>query len=108
MGPVYLWGCVGLLKCPTQLNRGKSSYLLFGMDCHTPTEAAFLPPKPLRTTEISDYREEMVMTLSSARTLALKCNQKSQRQYKQQYGYNTEVLCENIRNYLRHGTVHIK
>ena len=63
----------------------KPSYLLFGMDCRTPTEAALLPPKPLRTTEISDYREEMVIALSSARALVMKHNQKSQRQYKQQY-----------------------
>ena len=56
----------------------KPSYLPFGMDCRTPTEAALLPHKPLRTTEISDYREEMVIALSSARALAMKYNQKSQ------------------------------
>ena len=55
------------------------------MDCRSPTEAALLPPKSLRATEISDYREELVTTLSSARALALKFNQKSQRQYKHQH-----------------------
>ena len=94
------------------------------MDCCTPTEAALLPPKPLRTTEISDYREEMVMTLSSARALALKSNQKSQRQYKQQYDkkattpkfrvgdwvlvYFHKMRLENVGNYLSHGMVHIE
>ena len=63
---------------PHSSTREKPSYLLFGMDCRTPTEAALLPPKPLRTSEISDYREEMVIALPLARALAMKYNQKSQ------------------------------
>ena len=55
------------------------------MHCRSPTEAALLPPKSLRATEISDYREELVTTLSTARALALKFNQKSQQQYKHQH-----------------------
>jgi len=55
------------------------------MDCRSPTEAALLPPKSLNITNISDYREEMVSTLSTARALALKVNQKCQRSYKQQH-----------------------
>ena len=55
------------------------------MDCCTPTEATLLSPKPLKTTELSDYREEMVIILSSARALAMKYSLKSQRQYKEQY-----------------------
>ena len=75
----YIHGVVWAYRNTPHTSTGeKPSYLLFGMDCHTPTEAALLPSKPLRTTEISDYREEMVMTLSSARALALKSNQKSQ------------------------------
>ena len=82
----YIHGVVWAYRNTPHSSTGeKPSYLLFGMDCRTPTEAALLPPKPLRTTEISDYREEMVIALSSARALAMKYNQKSQRQYKQQY-----------------------
>ena len=33
----------------------KSSYLLFGMDCRSPIEAALLPPKHLTPADISDY-----------------------------------------------------
>ena len=55
------------------------------MGCRTPTKAALLLLKPLRSTEISEYREEMMITLSSARALAMKSNHKSQQQYKQQY-----------------------
>ena len=48
------------------------------MDCRTPKKAALLPPKPLKTTEMSDYREEIVIALSPAKALAMKYNQKSQ------------------------------
>ena len=82
----YIHGVVWAYRNTPHSSTGeKPSYLLFGMDCRTPTEAALLPPKLLRTTEISDYREEMVIALSSARALAMKYNQKSQRRYKQQY-----------------------
>ena len=61
------------------------SYILFGMDCRSLTKAALLPPQSPKITNISDYREEMVLILSTARTLALKVNQKSQQCYKQQH-----------------------
>ena len=82
MGPVYSCSCMGLSKYPYSSTGEKSFYLLFDMGCCTPKEAALLPFKPLRTTEISDYQEEMVITLSSAGALALKSNQKSSQQYK--------------------------
>ena len=37
----------------------KPSFLLLGIDCHTPTEAVLLPPNELEITEVTDYREEM-------------------------------------------------
>ena len=36
----------------------KPSFLLFGIDCKSPTEAAF---KPEATLHVSDYREEMML-----------------------------------------------
>ena len=74
---------------PHTLTGEKPSYLLFGMDCLSPTEAALLPPKSPKITNISDCQEEMVSTLSTARALALKVNQKSQRHYKQQHDKKT-------------------
>ena len=44
----------------------KPSYLLFGYDCRSFTEAALLPTTPHQPVNISDYREELVMILSSA------------------------------------------
>ena len=43
-----------------------------GFDCRHPTEAALLPSKSLGPTDVSDYREELILSLSSARALANK------------------------------------
>ena len=50
----------------------KPSFLLFGMDCRSPTEASFTPPQggQMDCTDISDYREELVLLLSEARSAA--------------------------------------
>ena len=48
----------------------KSSFLLFGVDCRTPTEAALLPPNPVEPIETDDYWEELIQNLSSAREMA--------------------------------------
>jgi len=63
----------------------KLSFLLYGFDCRTPTEAALLPTKPLKATDVSDYHEQMMLMLSSARSLAKEVNRGSQRRYKAQY-----------------------
>ena len=33
----------------------KPPFLLFGIDCRTPTEAALLPPQPIEPTMVTDY-----------------------------------------------------
>ncbi|KAL5515979.1 hypothetical protein EMCRGX_G001235 [Ephydatia muelleri] len=63
----------------------KPSFLLFGVDCRTPTEAAILPPKEVQTTNVEDYREELVLCLSTARKHACDALKKAQQRYKQQY-----------------------
>jgi len=45
----------------------KPSFFLFGMDCRQPTEAAFMPQTSTDPVTVSDYREELVKVLSSAR-----------------------------------------
>ena len=40
---------------PHSSTREKPSYLLFGFDCRSPTEAALSPAKSLRVTDVSDY-----------------------------------------------------
>ena len=55
------------------------SFLLFGFDCHSPTETAFLPArtKSLRATDVGDYQEQMVLS-STTRSLAIKANKEAQ------------------------------
>ena len=49
-------------------NGEKPSFLLFGVDCHSPTEAEMMPPSNWGHTPIADYRprEEQILSLSSA------------------------------------------
>jgi len=55
------------------------------LDCRTPSEAALLPLEKLQVTDVEDYRQELVLSLSSARALAVKCIQKAQKRYKEQF-----------------------
>ena len=57
---------------PHESTGEKPSFLLFGYDCQSPTEFALLPSEHLELAEVEDYREEMVMSLSEARELAVK------------------------------------
>ena len=45
----------------------KPSFLLFGVDLRSPTEDALLPPRDFEEADLTDYREELVLSLSSAR-----------------------------------------
>ena len=56
----------------------KPSFLLFGVDLQSPTEAALEPLQPVEPTTMEDYCEEVMMTLSYARELAAKSLRKSQ------------------------------
>ena len=85
MGQLPVWSTVGLSQCSSFLNRREPSFLLYGFDCRHPTEAVLLPPKSLGPTDVSDYHEELVLSLSSARALANKPNIKSQSRQKAQY-----------------------
>ena len=59
--------------------------MFFGFDCRSPTESALLPAKSLRVTNVNDYREQMMLSLSTARNLAMKANRKAQQRYKLQH-----------------------
>ena len=79
----YLSGVVWAYRnVPHESIGEKPSFLLFGVDLRSPTEAALLPPSPLTLTEIDDYREELVFSLSSARQLAANCTKAAQQRYK--------------------------
>ena len=70
---------------PHESTGEKPSYLLFGMDCRTPSEAAYILPARMQLTDIEDYREEVTLLLSLARKNVAKSIQLAQQQYKKQY-----------------------
>ena len=70
---------------PHEATGEKPSFLLFGIDCRTPSEAALLPPVQSEIEEFTDYRQELVISLSSARQEAVKSIRKTQKRYKTQY-----------------------
>ena len=73
---------------PHESTGEKPSYLLFGFDCRTPTEAALLPTLVHNAAlEITDYRKELTESLQHARNLATTSIQKAhdQKHYKKYY-----------------------
>ena len=70
---------------PHESTGEKPSFLLFGVDLRSSTEAALLSPQPYEPSTMEDYREEVVTTLSSARELAAKSLHKSQQRAKKLY-----------------------
>ena len=82
----YLSGALWAYRnTPHDSTREKPSFLLFGFDCRSPTEAALLPETPIGPTDVSDYREELIVNLSSARELAVEALQVARGKYKKQY-----------------------
>ena len=80
--PGVLWA---YRNTPHEATKEKPSYLLFGVDCRSPTEAAFLPGEPMGAVDITEYREEVILSLSSARELAAANIKTAQKNYKRQY-----------------------
>ena len=74
----------------------KPSYLLFGLDCKMPSEAAYLMPSPLQCTNVQDYRQELTMSLVSARDLAAKAIQAAQKRYKTQYDRKSNEVTYHV------------
>ena len=83
--PGILWA---YRNTPHSSTGEKPSLLLFGVDCRSPTEAAYLPVSDMFSIEVSDYREELMVSLSSAQNLALKTIQGAQAKYKKAYDKN--------------------
>ena len=83
--PGVLWA---YRNTPHDSTGEKPSFLLFGVDCRSPTEAALVPPQESQIAgveAISDYREELILSLSSARNKAHRAICKAQKHYKAQH-----------------------
>ena len=80
--PGVLWA---YRNTPHESTGEKPSYLMFGKDLRTPTEAAFLSVNPMEPDTVEDYREELTTSLTSARKLAATSIQRPQQRYKKHY-----------------------
>ena len=87
--PGALWAYRNL---PHDSTGEKPSFLLYGVDCRTPSEAALLPPPNVESTEVSNYREEMVLSLSAARRLAAEAIRAAQTKYKTSYDRHSQDM----------------
>ena len=58
---------------------------MFGLDLRSPTEAAYLNPSKVMPSTIENYKEKVMLSLSSARDLAVEAIKKSQNRYKHLY-----------------------
>lgn len=85
MGPVPTGALWAYRNLPHESTGEKPSYLLCGVDCRTPTEATLLPPHELEPTDVTEYREELVLSLSAARRLAVEAIPSAQSKYKAAY-----------------------
>ena len=80
--PGVLWA---YRNTPHDSTGEKPSFLLFGVDCRYPTEAALLPPSSVKPVAVEDYREELVLMLGEARKQAAISIQRAQQRYKKYY-----------------------
>ena len=56
-----------------------------GIDCRYPRESAFLPPSDVDPADPADYRQELMLALTSARELAAEAIRGAQNKYKRNY-----------------------
>ena len=80
--PGVLWA---YRNTPHESTGEKPSFLLYGFDCRSPTEAALHPPHLIKPTDVSDYQQELILSLATARKLTAESIQKVQHRYKTQY-----------------------
>ena len=84
--PGVLWA---YRNTPHDSTGEKPSFLLFGIDCRSPSEAAYLKPADTYPVDINDYREELQVSITSARKLAVTTIQKAQKKQKASYDKHT-------------------
>ena len=86
--PGVLWA---YRNTPHETTKEKPSFLMFGLDLRSPTEATLLPATQLQPSDVSDYREELILSLSSARELAATTIRQEQKRAKETYDRKSKV-----------------
>ena len=98
----YLSGVLWAYRnTPHKATGEKPSILLYGIDCRYPTEAALLPPNPVRPTTVEDYREGLVHMLGEARKQATIANHKAQNCQKKYYNKRSRDLTLRIGDWVQ-------
>ena len=87
--PGVLWA---YQNTPNDSTLEKPSFLLFGVDLRSPIEAALLPPHDLEGANLSDFREELMLSLSSACEHAVSSVREAQKRYKKQYDKKSRTV----------------
>jgi len=77
---------------PHESTGEKPSFLLFGWDLQTPTEAAFVKSSQLTPTSAEGYREQVILSLTSAHKLAAESIKRAQEHYKNLYDWKTKQV----------------
>ena len=97
MGHVYL-PCLlwAYRNTPHESTKEKPSFLLFGVDLQSATEAAFLPPARLEPASTEGYREDLMRSLTSARMLAADNIRVAQSKYKKSYDKRARPVSYSI------------
>ena len=82
-----------LPNCTAQFYRAKGFlFFLFSINCRSPaTEAGLLQTSTSIPTDMAHYREELMLSLSSARDLASKNIVKAQEKYMYRHHYDLKV-----------------
>ena len=86
--PGVLWA---YRNAPHETTKEKPSFLMFGLDLRSPTEAALLPVDQVEPCDVRDYREELILSLSSARELAETNIREEQKRAKERYDKKSVV-----------------
>ena len=86
--PGVLWA---YRNAPHGTTKEKPSFLMFGLDLRSPTEPALLPAESLEPTDVDDYREQLILSLSSARELAVSNIREEQKRAKERYDKKSTV-----------------
>ena len=89
--PGVLWA---YRNTPHDATREKPSFLMFGVDLRSPTEAAIIPAETVHECDVTDYKQELILSLSSARELAV-TNIKGQQRNKERY--DLRVLTKKLK-----------
>ena len=69
------------IKTQYTIYRGKPSFLLFDIDLHTPTEAALIPPTPPESRNLSDYCQQLIISLFTAHQNVVSSIRKAQQKH---------------------------